>query len=343
MSNRGPTISLGVGARQLRDRDWLSKSDPYLVISKPSVSGGFHVLRKSETKKNSLNPDWADFLFNENELSQHDLDLRLKVEVFDNDYGSSDQLLGAAHLSLKQLEAAALLQNCLPLGDGKGKNKAGSLVIRSFSRHPGQGGGHPGQGGGHPGKGGGHPGQFAGPHQTPSYPRPQASQYGYPIHPQPPHGHLPYPAQPAQGVPGVFYPPQGPTTYQQPSYAPTGTYPSQPAGPYPPQPAVAPCSYPKPYPPQHGAHQQPSQAPPTYPSLYTEASAPPPFPSAPAYPAAPGPQAYPAAPANPAAPAYPAAPSYTVTPGYPAYQQPATFNSPTQHGAGPGGFVSNPY
>jgi len=167
MSNRGPTISLGVGARQLRDRDWLSKSDPYLVISKPSVSGGFHVLRKSETKKNSLNPDWADFLFNENELSQHDLDLRLKVEVFDNDYGSSDQLLGVAHLSLKQLEAAALLQNCLPLGDGKGKNKAGSLVIRSFSRHPGQGGGHPGQ--------------FAGSHQTPSYPRPQESQYGYPI------------------------------------------------------------------------------------------------------------------------------------------------------------------
>ena len=154
------------------------------------------MLRRSETKKNSLNPDWADFLINESEvgtiersawfstqltaysalhvsqkiplnlfsiwviqIGSHEQDLRLKIEIFDDDFNSEDQLLGVTHLrlglgyplknprsqiiffvcknrsvqwkykqgfissffSLKQLEAAAILQNSLPLGNGKGK------------------------------------------------------------------------------------------------------------------------------------------------------------------------------------------------------------------------------
>ena len=49
-----PTISIGLGARGLRDRDFLSLSDPYVTIARPDTSGGFRVIRTSETKKVNL-------------------------------------------------------------------------------------------------------------------------------------------------------------------------------------------------------------------------------------------------------------------------------------------------
>ena len=47
----GPTISLGLGARGLKDKDFMSVSDPYVTVSRPDARGGFTVLRTSETKK----------------------------------------------------------------------------------------------------------------------------------------------------------------------------------------------------------------------------------------------------------------------------------------------------
>ena len=96
-----PTFSLGVGARDLKDKDFFSKSDPYLTISRPNTSGSYTVLRTSETKKvkkkflvthlnclyvfqNNLNPEWADFLFMESELNRNDkeIGLRLVLTIF---------------------------------------------------------------------------------------------------------------------------------------------------------------------------------------------------------------------------------------------------------------------
>ena len=90
----GPTISLGLGARGLKDKDFMSVSDPYVTIARPDATGGFTILRTSETKKvgiawylcviiltgsqNTLNPDWNDFLFIEQELNGHDKELNLR-------------------------------------------------------------------------------------------------------------------------------------------------------------------------------------------------------------------------------------------------------------------------
>ena len=89
----GPGISLGLGARKLKDKDFFGKSDPYVIISKPSTSGGFTVLRTSDTRQvrkwkidigflfviqNTLNPDWDDFFFMESELDGIDKELNLK-------------------------------------------------------------------------------------------------------------------------------------------------------------------------------------------------------------------------------------------------------------------------
>ena len=103
----GAKVGIGLGARGLKDKvsyptlpchtilhqDWgPGVSDPYVVISRPSSSGGFQKLRTSEVKnvglmkstakiefaQNSLNPDWNDFLFTESELNGGDENLKLK-------------------------------------------------------------------------------------------------------------------------------------------------------------------------------------------------------------------------------------------------------------------------
>ena len=44
------TVALGLSGRKLTDKDIFSKSDPYVVISRPIPRGGYTPIRTSETK-----------------------------------------------------------------------------------------------------------------------------------------------------------------------------------------------------------------------------------------------------------------------------------------------------
>lgn len=259
----GKKIMIGFGARKLRDKDMMSKSDPFLMISRPSISGGFTMLRTSETKKNTLNPDWGDFFFEESELIGQDRELNLKFEVFDDDgkkgYDKKDKLLGSCWLNLKQLEAAALVKSPQPLSDGKSSKSAGHLVVRSYKEMSGGEVG-PGAVQGRPNA---YPGAQGRPNAYPGAPSPYPPQPGmggsvggYPQHPQSsgyqhqPPGMGGYPS----GQPGGVYSggqsgggyPQGPA---YPGGQPGGAYPSgqpgYPQGPgYPTQNMNDPTMYP---------------------------------------------------------------------------------------------------
>merc|ERR1711874_941747 len=135
----GKSISIGLGARNLRDRDFFGVSDPYVVISRPNPSGGFSKIRTSETRMNTLNPNWNDFLFTESELNGYDKDLKLMIQVYDGDgkkgADPKDQLIGSGFFSLKELEAGSIVNTSLPLTDGKRSKSPGSLVVRSYKEH----------------------------------------------------------------------------------------------------------------------------------------------------------------------------------------------------------------
>ena len=45
------TICLGLSGRDLKDKDFFGKSDPYVIISRPLMGGGFAQVLKSETKQ----------------------------------------------------------------------------------------------------------------------------------------------------------------------------------------------------------------------------------------------------------------------------------------------------
>jgi len=83
-----------VGARGLRDADWVGKSDPYCVCE---------VLTKPDTKvqtpviKNTLNPTWD----HETEITRFQPGDILVFKVYDQDVGKSD-FLGTVSLESKQ-------------------------------------------------------------------------------------------------------------------------------------------------------------------------------------------------------------------------------------------------
>ena len=89
----GKSISLGLGARNLRDRDFFGVSDPYVVISRPNPSGGFTKIRTSETKKNTLNPEFNEqfeFYIPMEKLK----DYTLEIIVMDKDRIGRNECIG---------------------------------------------------------------------------------------------------------------------------------------------------------------------------------------------------------------------------------------------------------
>jgi len=228
------SISFGLGGKNLKDRDFFGVSDPYVTISRPSSSGGYVKIRTSETKMNTLNPEWNDFMITEADLSENgyfDKELKLMFRVYDDDGkkgpDGKDQLIGVGHFSLKDLEAAHTLSSqsrgsapTLALSDQKTRKPAGFLVVRSYREHGGAGAGAGGYGSAPPG----------GQHHQPyggvsggggSYP----SSGGYP-------GATSYPAQPQMGYPpvnnpqaGMGYPPSVGAGYHQPSHPGGSGYP----------------------------------------------------------------------------------------------------------------------
>ncbi|GMF29639.1 unnamed protein product [Phytophthora lilii] len=132
---RPPTssVELSLSAKDLKDRDIISKSDPFAVLYVKSGAGWTQV-GKTEAKKDDLNPKWAklflvDFHF---ESVQ-----QLKVEVYDQDSSSPDKLkeqdfIGRAEFTLGQLMGAPGQSGSFLLTRGKNTSKhQGSLLVKA--------------------------------------------------------------------------------------------------------------------------------------------------------------------------------------------------------------------
>jgi Ca2+-dependent lipid-binding protein len=81
-----------VEGKNLVNKDFIGKSDPYVVMSVASIRVETPVVQ------NSLNPKW-DF-WTEFEI---DCNSELKVEVFDKDEGSKDDFLGCTKLDIAEV------------------------------------------------------------------------------------------------------------------------------------------------------------------------------------------------------------------------------------------------
>ncbi|KAE8890881.1 Copine-3 [Phytophthora fragariae] len=132
---RPPTssVELSLSAKDLKDRDIISKSDPFAVLYVKS-GAGWTQLGKTEVKKDDLNPKWAKLFLVEFHFESVQ---QLKVEVYDQDSSSPDKLkeqdhIGGAEFTLGQLMGAPGQSGSFLLTRGKSKSKhQGSLLVRA--------------------------------------------------------------------------------------------------------------------------------------------------------------------------------------------------------------------
>jgi Copine/C2 domain len=107
-----------------------SKSDPFYEISrKVSSAGGltWDNVYRSKPIKNSLDPEWETAVLEISTLCGGDLDLPLKIEVYDFEGSGKHKHMGSAEMSVKGMQSAASTKNPVKLVQ-KGKD-VGSLVI----------------------------------------------------------------------------------------------------------------------------------------------------------------------------------------------------------------------
>eukprot|EP00092_Neocalanus_flemingeri_P007868 GFUD01008494.1.p1 GENE.GFUD01008494.1~~GFUD01008494.1.p1 ORF type:complete len:132 (+),score=46.66 GFUD01008494.1:164-559(+) len=125
-------LTVGLGGRNLPNKDRLSKSDPFLIVFSVGQSGAFKFVKRTEVKKNNLNPDWKDLEFEDGELDLSHKTTILRLEVLDDDGRGKADHLGSAVFTLAQLEVAGKQRSRLQLVD-KEKKDAGHLVVNSFT------------------------------------------------------------------------------------------------------------------------------------------------------------------------------------------------------------------
>merc|ERR1712098_360517 len=125
-------LTLGLSCRNLPNKDRFSKSDPFVIVFSVSSSGAFKFVKRTEVKKNNLNPDWKDLEFEDGELDLGKSSTIIKLEVLDDDGRGKADHLGSGVFTLAQLESAMQQNNSLQLLDKERKN-AGHVVVRSFT------------------------------------------------------------------------------------------------------------------------------------------------------------------------------------------------------------------
>lgn len=105
VSSSKEAISMQLRAAGLDKKDFLGKSDPFLLFYRANNDGSYTVVHKTEVIKNTLNPTWKPFSISATSLCNGDHNRTIKVECYDWDSDGSHDLIGEFTTNL-----AALLQ-----------------------------------------------------------------------------------------------------------------------------------------------------------------------------------------------------------------------------------------
>jgi hypothetical protein len=111
LSSNTEMATISFTASNLDKKDLWGKSDPYLVISKAYSDGSFSVVHRTKIIKNNLNPQWEPFIISVQQLCSGDYDRTLKIECYDWDKTSGDDLIGSFITNLRKLSAGPSQQN----------------------------------------------------------------------------------------------------------------------------------------------------------------------------------------------------------------------------------------
>ncbi|XP_021369991.1 copine-8-like isoform X3 [Mizuhopecten yessoensis] len=91
-------------ATHLDKKDFLGKSDPFLIFYRANEDNSYTTVHKTEVIKNTLNPTWRPFTITARALCNGDYDRSIKVECYDWDGdGGSHDLIGVFTTNLREI------------------------------------------------------------------------------------------------------------------------------------------------------------------------------------------------------------------------------------------------
>ena len=137
-SNSQEKIRLQLEAHKLDRMDFLGKSDPYYTLSKKMENGQWALVHKSEVIYNNCNPRWPIMDKSANEICNGDYQRELKIEIFDYDSTSKDDVIGEFVTNLHSLKNGFHSQtryeviNQQKLRSKRGYRNSGTLSVKQF-------------------------------------------------------------------------------------------------------------------------------------------------------------------------------------------------------------------
>ncbi|XP_060799185.1 copine-4 [Neoarius graeffei] len=134
LSGNDDYVELAFSARKLDDKDFFSKSDPFLEIFRVNDDGTGSLVHRTETIMNNLNPVWKSFKVSLNTLCSGDHERELKCTVWDWDSNGKHDFIGEFQTTFKDLKTAMdgkqLQWECInPKYQVKKKNYRNSGVV----------------------------------------------------------------------------------------------------------------------------------------------------------------------------------------------------------------------
>ncbi|XP_039592971.1 copine-4 [Polypterus senegalus] len=106
LSGNDDYVELSFSARKLDDKDFFSKSDPFLEIFRVNDDATQQLVHRTETVMNNLNPVWKTFKVSLNSLCSGDHDRKLKAIVWDWDSNGKHDFIGEFHSTFKEMRGA---------------------------------------------------------------------------------------------------------------------------------------------------------------------------------------------------------------------------------------------
>ncbi|XP_059195938.1 copine-4 [Centropristis striata] len=99
-------IELSFSARKLDDKDFFSKSDPFLEIYRLNDDATLQLVYRTETVMNNLNPVWKTFKVSLNSLCSGDHERKLQCTVWDWDSNGKHDYIGEFEASFTEMRGA---------------------------------------------------------------------------------------------------------------------------------------------------------------------------------------------------------------------------------------------
>ena len=137
-SNCHEKIRLQLEAHRLDRMDFLGSSDPYFTLSKKMENGQWALVHKSEVIHNNCNPRWLIMDKSANEICNGNYQRELKIEIFDYDSTSKDDVIGEFVTNLQSLKNGLHSQtkyeviNQQKLRSKRGYRNSGTVSVKQF-------------------------------------------------------------------------------------------------------------------------------------------------------------------------------------------------------------------